>query len=82
MKKIFLLLSCAGALTFASCAEQKPGETDDRGVTNRDDDEIMKDEYTDGAEARTATDVEVKEPNAAGAAVEEDADGEMDAKSE
>ncbi|MGY2133590.1 hypothetical protein ACW9KT_15280 [Hymenobacter sp. HD11105] len=82
MKKIFLLLSCAGALTFASCSSENTAETDDRGVTKVDDDGDMKTEYADGTKVKTEADGDVKVKRADGSKVKMDSDGEAKIKSE
>ena len=82
MKKIFLLLSCAGALTFASCSQEKTAETDDRGVTKVEDDGDMKTEYTDGTKVKTEADGDVKVKRADGSKVKMEADGEAKMKEE
>lgn len=82
MKKIFLLLSCAGTLTFAACSQEKTAETDDRGVTKIDDNGDMKTEYTDGTKVKTEADGDIKVKRADGSKVKMDADGETKMKSE
>jgi hypothetical protein len=82
MKKIFLLFSCAGALTIASCSSETTAETDDRGVTKVEDDGDMKTEYADGSKVKTEADGDVKVKNADGSKVKMDADGGTKIKSE